>query len=301
MVNSRVGSIEQIKSAFEVQFTSGKASGKNCILVHNGDLEVLFSKDNALDILYVKYKGKNISFLSANNINTKSYGFSDRFEGGFLYTCGLDNMGLCVKDKVQHGSLHLTKAENVVIDYKDNDIIISGTVRNTALFYQNTAIHRSFTVSENSISIMDTVINESFSKSGHCILYHVNYGHPFLSEDMTLDIPSSQIDPCNDFAKEGLSECLKMSAPIDAIPERCYYHHVTTPKITLTNPKINAKICMEYDKNTLPTLVQWKSMASGAYALGIEPASTRFDNFNLVELDKGESTKYSIKITFSEI
>ena len=51
---------EQLISAYEMQFESGPAKGKSVILVHNGGLEVMFSKTNGLDILYAKYNGKNI-------------------------------------------------------------------------------------------------------------------------------------------------------------------------------------------------------------------------------------------------
>lgn len=84
----KLGNIKQIVSAYDVVFLNGAESGKNCILVHTGELEVLFNKDNALDISWVKYKGRNISFLSKNGINSVSGTFAEKFEGGFLYTYG---------------------------------------------------------------------------------------------------------------------------------------------------------------------------------------------------------------------
>ena len=77
---------------------------KRCILVQNGALEVLFNKDNALDIVWVKYKGVNVSFLSKNGLNDGTQDFTGNFEGGFLYTCGMDNVSSCVSGKPVHGS-----------------------------------------------------------------------------------------------------------------------------------------------------------------------------------------------------
>lgn len=300
MFEAKYGNSAQTVSANEIQFTSGLASGKNCILIHNEGLEVLISKDNALDILYVKYNGKNVSFLSRNGINTKTYGFADRFEGGFLYTCGLDNIGGCVEGAVKHGSLHLTKAENVNVFYQGDDVIVTGLVRQTTLFDFNTVIERRFTISKNSIAIKDVVTNNDYADKEHCILYHVNFGYPFLSENLKLEIPSEKIIPVDDFAKEGINDCLKMSKPIDNLPERCYYHYLKDGKVSLTNDDLKIKIDVNYDLNALPILVEWKMMSSGIYALGIEPSSTRFDEFKPTVLKQGESKEYNVSINFFE-
>ena len=105
-MNKKICNSEQLISAHEMQFENGPAKGKSVILVHNGGLEVMFSKTNGLDILYAKYNGKNISYLCKNGFNDDRKDFGNRFEGGFLYTCGVDNIGDCVSGKPKHGSLH---------------------------------------------------------------------------------------------------------------------------------------------------------------------------------------------------
>ena len=104
-MNKKLGNPEQLISAYELKFDAGSADGKKVILVHNGGMEMMFSKDNALDILYLKYNGKNISFLSKNGINDNRGTFINRFEAGFLYTCGMDNISDLNSDKPMHGSL----------------------------------------------------------------------------------------------------------------------------------------------------------------------------------------------------
>ena len=47
------------------------------------------------------------------------------------------------------------------------------------------------------------------------------------------------------------------------------------------NEKIKKSVSINYDKEKLPCLVEWKSMVSGDYALGIEPSTTSLvDNFS---------------------
>ena len=136
----------QVVSAYDIAFESGKEKGKQGVLVNVGALEVLFNKTNALDIAWVKYKGNNISFLSKNGLNSNIGEFPNKFEGGFLYTCGMDNVSSCVGGKPVHGSLHYSPAENVYVTLSDDSAEVFGTVRQTALFAENIALQRHFTV-----------------------------------------------------------------------------------------------------------------------------------------------------------
>jgi hypothetical protein len=55
---------------------------------------------------------------------------------------------------------------------------------------------------------------------------------------------------------------------------------------------------MLYDLNDFPVTLEWKSMISGDYALGIEPSLTRFDHFKMQPLKAKESKSYQITIKF---
>jgi hypothetical protein len=55
---------------------------------------------------------------------------------------------------------------------------------------------------------------------------------------------------------------------------------------------------MLYDTADFPVTLEWKSMISGDYALGIEPALTRFDNFKMMALKAKENKTYTITINF---
>jgi hypothetical protein len=43
--------------------------------------------------------------------------------------------------------------------------------------------------------------------------------------------------------------------------------------VKLENEELGIGLYIEYDKENLPNLTQWKSMKSGDYALGIEPCN----------------------------
>ena len=51
----------------------------------------------------------------------------------------------------------------------------------------------------------------------------------------------------------------------------------------------------------LPVLLEWKSMAEDDYALGLEPATTRFDTFKMTHIGAREMHEYNVNIKFRKI
>ena len=213
----------QVVSAYDIAFESGKEKGKQGVLVTVGAIEVLFNKTNALDITWVKYKGNNVSFLSKNGLNSDMGGFPNKFEGGFLYTCGTDNVSSCVGGKPVHGSLHYSPAENVSVEITDGAVEVSGTVRQTALFGENLAFERHFTVKENEIVVCDTVCNEAYTGVKYVLLYHTNFGYPFLNENLKVEIPFVKSEGLTDFAKSRIDKQLQITEPVDGGDEEVFY------------------------------------------------------------------------------
>lgn len=297
-MNKKLSNRKQIISIYEIMFTSNREKGIEGILVNNGDLELLINKSNALDISFVKYKGKNISFLSKNGLNTNRSSFQEHFEGGFLYTCGLDNISTCVKDAPMHGSLHYAKAENINITSSDDTVIIEGSVRLCGLFQKNLLLKRKYIITDSSISINDEVINEGYLEENYVLLYHINYGYPFLDSCLELNIPTTRIDSVTDIAEKNKDKYLIIQEPEDDFFEHVFYHYLSNGHIELYNPKINTKVTMDYSIDDFPYTIEWKSMASGDYALGIEPSISRFDRFTPRKLKPQESKSYKIDICF---
>ena len=272
--------------------------GKHCILAQNGALEVLFNKDNALDIVWVKYKGVNVSFLSKNGLNDGARDFVGNFEGGFLYTCGMDNVSSCVEGKPVHGSLHYKKCDRAYAYEQDGVLYICGEVKEAALFGKNLVMKRCFAVTENSLSVQDTVENCAFTPADYVLLYHVNYGYPFLDECLQMEIPAIKSEPLTKVAEENKADMFRITAPVDGGDEHVYYHTLKEGKVRLYNPEKEIAVEMCYDTKDFPVTLEWKSMISGDYALGIEPSLTRFDTFEMQTLEPNERKTYKIKILF---
>lgn len=293
MDERKLGNMSQIRFAHEIVIAD-----KRCILVQNGELEFLFNKDNALDIVWAKYKGVNISFLSKNGLNDGARDFTGNFEGGFLYTCGMDNISGCVEGKPVHGSLHYKKCDNAYAYDKDGVIHVVGEVRECALFGKNLLMKRCFEITENSLTVCDTLENVDYRDTEYVLLYHINYGYPFLDESLKLDIPATTSDPLTAVAKENQQDMFRITAPIDGGDEHVYYHTLSKGLVRLENPEKMIAVEMVYDINDFPVTLEWKSMISGDYALGIEPALTRFDQFKMQVLHAKASKTYKIKFNF---
>lgn len=294
MDGRKLGNLAQVCFAQEIFM-----AGKRCVLVQNGELELLFNADNALDIVWARYKGVNLSFLSKNGLNDGARDFVGNFEGGFLYTCGMDNVSSCVAGKPVHGSLHYKKCDNVYAYEENGVILVCGKVKESALFGKNLVLRRRYRITADSLTVEDCVENADFRDTEYVLLYHINYGYPFLDECLELEIPALQSEPLTEIAQKRKGEMFRITAPIDGGDEDVYYHTLSKGEVRLHNPEKGITVQMEYDTADFPVTLQWKSMISGDYALGIEPALTRFDNFQMRKLKAKESKTYQIQIKFS--
>lgn len=292
-MNGKISNPWQVRLAEEIT-----VRGKRCILVKNGALEFLFNADNALDVVWARYKGVNVSFLSKNGLNDGKRDFFGNFEGGFLYTCGTDNVSSCVKGRPVHGSMHYKAAEKVCTYEENGDVFVCGEVRDAALFGKNIAVKRRFCVSENSLTVSDTVKNEGFTDGEYVLLYHFNYGYPFLDEGLEMTVPAKKSEPLTKIAKKRAAEMYKITAPADGGEEDVYYHYMEKGEIRLYSAKLGIGTEMTYDTADFPVTLEWKSMISGDYALGIEPSFTRFDEFRMRKIASGNEDEHKITIKF---
>ena len=119
-----------------------------------------------------------------------------------------------------------------------------------------------------------------------------------LDEGAKLSAELLSSEPRTPWAKENADTMLEMSAPSPRMEECCYFWHLRTPRVTLYNPKNKKRFSLTYSGDTLPEFVEWKSMASGDYALGLEPSTTKLDDgFIYRTIESGESIRFYVKLT----
>ena len=281
--------------------SEGKENGLRVIEMNNGILRVLLNESKGLDIMQVWYKGVNMSFVSKNGFTAREVAFGKRFEGGMLYTCGLDSIGGRAGFE-PHGLYHNTPALVTSVDHEN--LQVTAEIEITALFGENLVMKRTVTLSKETgnLQLEDTLVNRGAREENYCLLYHINFGYPMLDEGVEIAADLSDIVPRTPKAAENSAELVKFAAPMDNEEERCYFLTNKGNSVSVTNKKLGTRAVVTYSKDTLPYLVQWNSPASQDYALGIEPATSFLDDgFCYRQIGPKETVSFSIGLSFGDI
>lgn len=302
-MDGRISNMAQIASITRYTVTHGEAKDLSVIDCNNGKLRFLINESKACDIMQVYHKGVNISFISKNGFTKRELPFASRFEGGMIYTCGLDNAGRREGFEI-HGSLHNTPSEVTRCDIQDGTITVEAVMRCTALFGKNLVLRRRITskLLGDTVTLEDVLTNEGYRDENYCLLYHTNLGYPMLDEGAELKLDFSACESRGEWARENESGMLVASDAVPNIPECCYFLKMRTPTAMLENKRLGKKFVMNYSADTLPCFVVWRSMASGDYALGFEPCTTELsEKFKYRTLTPGESVSFSVELSVFDL
>ena len=291
------GSMEQVAGVRCTEFQDGRANGLRCAMVHNGPLEYALMLDKCLDPAWFRYKGINLSFLSKpglqgrNAYDTAGEEAIRSIMGGAMFTCGFENIhGHQMIDGVDyptHGRMRTTPAEKVGMDaFFENDtykIRVSGEMREARLFGENLILRRTVetTYGSSEICFTDVIENQGFEPQPLCFLYHCNAGFPLLAPGTRLILPEISCTPRDEAAAKGMDTRKVMQAPADGEPEQVFQYELASDADgntfgAIVNDELGLALSIHWNVKQIPGMVQWKSGASGDYALAIEPVNCGF-------------------------
>ncbi|GHU39844.1 DUF4432 domain-containing protein [Clostridia bacterium] len=247
---------------------------------------------------------------------------------GFLTTCGLDS--ICtpsddtdgfgnIETLGQHGRISNTPADNFysVANEESGEPVIETYAHMTQgrLFGDRLSLTRRIKVftDRNVFEISDTVKNFGYVTSPHMILYHINFGYPFLTEEAKIILPAEKTVPRNAYAAKDADKWDQFTSPQSGIEEQCYYHTLKKDAdgwtgYSLNNPALGFGINVRYDANPLDYFIEWKNPGEGDYVLGLEPGNcngegrkkAREDGI-LKYLQPGEEVKYRFVIEITDL
>lgn len=292
----RTGSPEQLFGVRDMILSGGKAGGTRAMQLYNASgMELLVLPDRGMDIAGLKLGGVNLSFLSKTGITAPAYftegeaeGFMRCFYAGFLTTGGLSYMGApCREDERSlglHGLVSNIPAREVrgSTCWKDDgsELLAEGTVGQAEVFGEHLVLSRriSLKAEENEFTIEDRVENRSLREAPFMILYHINFGYPFLDDGTEIHIPSEKTEARDEYARRELGDWAFMGPPDDRAEEAVFFHHVKTGPdgragYVVCNRRLGLGIQLSYPHDKLPWLTQWKCRRSGEYVLGLEPGN----------------------------
>ena len=326
-LQSYTGNTLQFGGIRPIELAGGRERGVRGFDVFTGTgFQFTVLADRAMDITRASFRGRSLSYLSPAGQPHPSYyesqgiGWLQTFPGGLLATCGLANMGAPCTDEGEELGLH-GRVSTLPMDelgfwteWEGDELWMrmKGTLTEGVIFGNPLRLTRQISarLGGNSIHIEDTVENLGGQATPHMMLYHFNLGFPFLSPESRLASNSQEVKPRDAEAAKGFAQYAEFQAPSAGYAEQVFYHEMATDndgdvRVALINPALDGGlgIYLRYHKKTLPRFIQWKSMAYGSYALGMEPANAYVEGRakeraqgTLPMLQPGESRNYRAEI-----
>ena len=228
-----------------------------------------------------------------------------------IVRCGLESNGAPGTDVVPdnngnpsevalalHGKIANLPASKVAVEIIEEDgfeIAVTGVVEEGMLFCPQLRLETriSTKVGSNAIKIEDRVTNMKGTASEFELLYHCNFGEPFLGEGSTFVMPLVEVAPRDARATEDIATYDRYLAPTAGYVEQCYF---CAPKgdasgdtiALLRNAAGDKAVSVRFNISELPCFTQWKNTASQAdgYVTGLEPG-VNYPNLKTFERKRG--------------
>ena len=319
--NGYVCNPQQAYTLRRVVISEGKASGVKVIEIATaGGFQIDLLPDSGLDIGQVRFKGVNMSWISKNGYdaprcdNPFELEFLKYFPGGMLYTSGLRSTGPANRDGDEwhplHGRYHGMSAEQVCAGVEEDEIIVSGVIRETAIFGHVLEMKREYRIPVfgTEIHLRDRLTNQAHQPEEYAVLYHCNFGWPLVCEDAHIELPEQRTTKGRTpFAADFVGKETTFTPPVPGEEERVFFHENMEHRASIVNPEIKTRMTLTWSEN-LPILAQWRSMASGDYVCGLEPTNSYImgrsqerENGTLHVLEPFETVEHEVGIRFESI
>lgn len=211
--------------------------------------------------------------------------FKESFFAGMLTTCGLENTGPeSVCEGVvypMHGSYNHTIARNVKIDQGLANgiayVTITGTITPAYSSCQGLEVVRTITVKDDeaTVRVQDEIVNKSAERQQVCVMYHYNFGFPFLCEHTILKIPSLSVGFKDSFSEKDKANMLEITPPDEAYIPKVYYHSFSSGdnSVRVENSHLGIRADINFSGKSLRFLNQWKMFSKQKYVLALEPCN----------------------------
>jgi hypothetical protein len=324
-----IGDISQIGGVKRYCFTTGKAKGMEALDVNNG-AGLLFTvlPDRGMDIGHLSYKGMPVSFVSKAGIvapwyyDGRGYEWLRSFTGGFLTTCGLTQVGDPCSfegaDQGLHGMVSNLPADgvNVFSDW-DGDaygIKVTGQVRQAKVQFENLLMKRTIetALGKDEIALEDEITNEGDRAEPFMLLYHINFGFPFLNPDCDIVLPAKKTTGWDDFSQKNADMCRIVTEPSPEPYDMTWYHELArdaneTAGFMVANRKRqpDMAVAVTYNADVLDNFTQWRFLHKKDYVMSFEPCNNLVKgveyeraNGSLKYIQPGETVRTNLRFGF---
>ncbi|NLD58239.1 MAG: aldose 1-epimerase family protein [Clostridiales bacterium] len=266
---------------------SDPISGKDvpALKLKGSGLELIAIPDRALDVYSLRFAGTLVSYTDpragispSNFVEDGVEGFSKNFFAGFLTTCGLIQSGRPCEEGGRrfglHGRISNTPCREAEVREDTEAIVVTGVADEIHLEGERMRLERTIRLDLRApiLEIRDRVTNFGSEPTPFMIMYHINFGAPFLSEELRLSADFEYVGDRDTGAEASAAEAVKMGARGSSGREKVYYTRADLEKgVRLESPATGVSALIQAEG--LNWLGLWKSFSDPAYALGVEPCN----------------------------
>ena len=303
----------------------GREKGTELFRVTNEaglDFDVLI--DRCFGIGDLRLHGQMISYASETGIvhptyyNASGYEWLRSFGGGFLVTCGLDQVGEPFQSEAEQAGLH-GRVDNIPAEQVSHRVFekdgslwaeLSGTVVQAKHQGEHLQLRRNIRLRHDArkIWMSDEITNCGGESQPFMLLYHINFGFPFLRPDALVELPSAAVQGWKPASKEREDQWRRVPE-IEAEPLDMLWLHKVIP-----DAEGRGGVCVKngsravhilYPVEELPVLAQWELIKEHNYVLAIEPTNSHLlgrqwerENGTLRTLAPGEKKTIAMEFEF---
>ena len=308
-------------SVVKTRLKGGLSDGVDIIEVNNGRLSFTVIPTRGMGLWRGSCDGCSLGWDSPAKYPVNPMFINTLEQGGLgwlkgfnecIVRCGLNSNGAPGIDSVidnngnlsevmlsLHGNIANLPANyvevTIVPDGVNTKIIVKGIVDEARCFCPQYRLVSTFTtiVGSNKVDIKDEVTNWADSPTEFEMLYHCNFGQPFLEAGSKLVCPAIEVAPRDPRAAEDIKTWDTYKAPEAGYVEQGNYLEMAAKKDGSTlsmirNKKGDKGVIMRFNKKQLPSFCQWKHTTgmNEGYVTGMEPA-VNYPNNKCFERKKG--------------
>jgi hypothetical protein len=287
----------------------GRRDGVDLIEVDNGALAFSVVPTRGMGLWRGDYRGLSLGWESpvrdgpvnpafVNLLNWGGLGWLEGFDE-LLARCGLENNGAPYTEGQTtfglHGKIANTPAHYVAVHVEDGSITVEGHVDESKLFSTQVRMVTTVTTKpvSNALTVRDEFRNPGDLPQEFQILYHWNFGPPFLEEGARFAAPSKTVVPRNARAVEGLGHHDVYGAPEPGFAEQVYFFDLLPGPdgrtLALLRDRAGGKgVALRFRRDELPAFTLWKNTGGlkSGYVTGLEPG-TNYPNPRPFEKQRG--------------
>jgi hypothetical protein len=302
----------------------GPSDGIDVVTLDNGALCVEILPTRGMGLWRGHFAGEYLGWRSPNRfpvhpslVNVaanKGHGWLAGFNE-WMCRCGLESIGPPEGGASLHGRIANLSAHFVSCTVDDEGagrLSVRGIVEETALFGPKLRME-SVVASDAGSSVLeveDVILNCSDEPTAIQLLYHFNFGPPWLGAGARVHAAVSEVAPYDLHSSQHIDRWIECDAPAPGAVQQCYLLKPLpiapgTGGIMLVNAGGDRAVEIRFGLDELPCLTLWKYFAGerDGYVIGLEPG-TSYPNLRSQEsqagrvrrLDPGEDVK--LRCTF---